>query len=57
MSEPILPRYLADFDFRMSHRVKLGYSDDMRADACVKGITGNVSPIDGLTQPKWWREE
>jgi transposase-like protein len=40
MSEQHLPRYLAEFDFRMNHRVRLGWSDDMRADACLKGIQG-----------------
>lgn len=40
MSEQHLPRYLNEFDFRMSYRVKLGYSDDMRADVALKGIAG-----------------
>jgi hypothetical protein len=40
MSEQHLPRYLAEFDFRMNHRVRLGYSDDMRADIALKGIAG-----------------
>lgn len=40
MSEQHLPRYLNEFDFRMSHRIKLGYSDDMRADIALKGIKG-----------------
>jgi transposase-like protein len=40
MSEQHLPRYLAEFDFRMNHRVKLGYSDDMRADIALQGIVG-----------------
>lgn len=40
MSEQHLPRYLNEFDFRMSYRVKLGYSDDMRADIALKGIQG-----------------
>jgi hypothetical protein len=35
-----LQRYLAEFDFRMNHRVKLGYTDDMRADVALKGIAG-----------------
>ena len=38
--EQHLQRYLAEFDFRMNHRVKLGYTDDMRADAALKGISG-----------------
>ncbi len=40
MSEQHLSRYLAEFDFRMSYRVKRGYSDDMRADVALKGIAG-----------------
>jgi transposase-like protein len=40
MSEQHLARYLAEFDFRMSHRVKLGYSDDMRTDKALEGIAG-----------------
>ncbi|HWY14894.1 MAG TPA: IS1595 family transposase [Rhizomicrobium sp.] len=40
MSEQHLSRYLAEFDFRMSYRVKLGYSDDMRADIALQGIAG-----------------
>jgi hypothetical protein len=31
---------LNEFDFRMSYRVKLGYSDDMRADVALQGIVG-----------------
>ena len=38
--EQHLDRYLAEFDFRMNHRVKLGYSDDMRADVALQGISG-----------------
>jgi transposase-like protein len=40
MSEQHLHRYLAEFDFRMNYRVRLGYSDDMRADIALKGIRG-----------------
>lgn len=40
MSEQHLTRYLAEFDFRMSHRVKLGYSDDRRTDKALEGIVG-----------------
>ena len=38
--EQHLQRYLAEFDFRMNHRVKLGYTDDMRADKALEGIAG-----------------
>jgi transposase-like protein len=40
MSEQHLSRYLAEFDFRMSHRAKLGYTDDMRAVKALEGIAG-----------------
>jgi transposase-like protein len=40
MSEQHLSRYLAEFDFRMSHRAKLGYTDDMRTDKALQGIVG-----------------
>jgi transposase-like protein len=40
MSEQHLPRYLAEFDFRMSHRAKLGFTDDMRTDKALEGIKG-----------------
>ncbi len=39
-SEKHLHRYLAEFDFRYSHRVALGYSDEMRADRALVGIRG-----------------
>ena len=38
--EQHLDRYLAEFDFRQNHRVKLGYSDDMRTDKALEGIKG-----------------
>ena len=38
--EQHLDRYLAEFDFRANHRVKLGYDDATRADVAVQGITG-----------------
>jgi hypothetical protein len=40
MSEQHLHRYLAEFDFRMSNRAKLGITDDMRADIALEGIAG-----------------
>src|SRR5579862_1358632 len=40
MSEQHLPRYLAEFDFRMSNRIALGINDDMRADIALQGIAG-----------------
>jgi hypothetical protein len=40
MSEQHLEHYLAEFDFRMSYRAKLGYPDDMRAVKTLEGIKG-----------------
>jgi transposase-like protein len=39
-SEKHLHRYLAEFDFRYSNRVKLGIDDAARADRALKGIVG-----------------
>jgi transposase-like protein len=38
--EKHLHRYLAEFDFRYSYRVKLGYNDGERAVLAMKGIEG-----------------
>ena len=38
--EKHLHRYLAEFDFRYSHRAKLGYNDADRADILANGIKG-----------------
>lgn len=35
-----LHRYLAEFDFRYNHRVKLGINDEARAAAAVEGVVG-----------------
>ncbi len=40
MSEQHLSRYLAEFDFRMNNRAKLGVTDDMRAVKALEGIKG-----------------
>ena len=39
-NEQHLHRYLAEFDFRYSNRVALGYNDADRAETLLKGITG-----------------
>jgi len=39
-AEKHLHRYLAEFDFRYSNRVALGYNDADRADTMLKGIVG-----------------
>lgn len=38
--EQHLHRYLAEFDFRYSHRAKLGVNDKERAEKAIKGIVG-----------------
>jgi len=35
-----LPRYLAEFDFRMNNRVALGVNDTVRAERAMKGARG-----------------
>jgi transposase-like protein len=40
VSEAHLDRYLAEFDFRYSHRAKLGVTDGERAALALKGIEG-----------------
>jgi transposase-like protein len=39
-AEKHLHRYLAEFDFRYNHRVKLGYDDGERATLAIKGAEG-----------------
>jgi len=38
--EKHLHRYLAEFDFRSSYRVRLGYDDSARAMLAIKGAEG-----------------
>jgi hypothetical protein len=38
--EQHLHRYLAEFDFRYSHRIKTGYDDAKRADRALLGVKG-----------------
>jgi hypothetical protein len=40
VSEAHFGRYLAEFDFRYSHRIKLGYDDSARTDAAIRGVVG-----------------
>jgi ISXO2-like transposase domain len=40
ISEAHLHRYLAEFDFRYSHRVKLGFDDTERARLAIRGAAG-----------------
>src|SRR5205807_1239436 len=39
-AEKHLHRYLAEFDFRYNHRIRLGYNDGERAVLAMKGIEG-----------------
>lgn len=39
-AEKHLHRYLAEFDFRYNHRIKLGFNDGERADLAIKGAAG-----------------
>jgi transposase-like protein len=39
-SEKHLHRYLAEYDFRYNHRVRLGFSDEARANVALKGMVG-----------------
>jgi hypothetical protein len=39
-SEKHLHRYLAEFDFRYSHRIALGYNDEERTLLAVRGAEG-----------------
>jgi transposase-like protein len=39
-SEKHLHRYLAEFDFRYSHRIKTGYDDTARAARALQGVKG-----------------
>ena len=46
-----LHRYVAEFEFRYSNRVALGYNDADRADALLKGVTGRritYNPANGI---------
>jgi len=38
--EKHLHRYLFEYDFRYSNRVRLGIDDDMRREIALKGIVG-----------------
>src|SRR4029077_17145171 len=40
VSEAHLQRYLTEFDFRYSHRIKLGVNDVQRTELAIKGAQG-----------------
>ncbi len=39
-AEKHLHRYLCEYDFRHTHRIKLGVDDQMRRDLALEGIKG-----------------
>lgn len=39
-AEKHLHRYLAEYDFRYNHRIRLGFNDDARMVEAVKGAEG-----------------
>jgi transposase-like protein len=51
MSERHLPRYLAEFDFRMSNRIALGVNDEVRTERAIKGAEGKRLRYQGTYQP------
>ena len=51
--EKHLHRYLAEYDFRYNHRVKLGFNDGDRAALAVKGAAGKRLTYRGLTKPNY----
>ena len=55
VSEAHLKRYLAEFDFRYSNRVKLGIDDEKRADLALKGVVGKR--LTYQTTPSQWRAQ
>ena len=48
--EQHLHRYLAEFDFRYSNRVKLGVNDTDRADIALEGVKGKRLTYETTTQ-------
>jgi hypothetical protein len=44
-SERHLHRYLSEFDFRYSNRVKLGIDDVERTERALKGIVGKPAHL------------
>jgi hypothetical protein len=50
-SEKHLHRYLAEFDFRYSNRVRLGVNDKTRTVRVLKGVVGKRLTYRNLTSP------
>jgi transposase-like protein len=49
-SEQHLHRYLAEFDFRYSNRIKLGVTDASRAERALRGVKGKRLTYETTTQ-------
>jgi hypothetical protein len=52
VSEAHLRRYLAEFDFRYTYRVKLGFDDKTRADLALAGAKGKRLTYRTIWWPK-----
>ena len=52
VSEAHLNRYLCEFDFRYSNRVKLGIDDTQRADLAIVGAKGKRLTYE-TTRSQW----
>jgi hypothetical protein len=50
-AEKHLHRYLAEYDFRYNHRIRLGFDDGERAALAVKGAAGKRPRTVNLTSP------
>ena len=49
--EQHLHRYLAEFDFRYSHRIKTGYDDTARAERALLGVKGKRLTYETTAKP------
>lgn len=54
MDERHLHRYLAEFDFRMNYRTKLGYGDVERAEKALLGVIGKRLTYRTTDRPEAW---
>lgn len=55
-SEKHLHRYLSEFDFRYSHRVRLGVDDTERANIALKGASGKRLTYRNPGRPRTYEE-
>ena len=52
VSEAHLHRYLAEFDFRYSYRIKTGYDDTARMEKALAGIVGRRLTYQGTRRSR-----